>query len=201
MTTVVIPWRDLGHRADACRVVCDAYRAALTDVPLLLVDSGHTPFNRAASRNTAIGYLPDDEVVIVADADTIPTAPALLTAVERAWSGRLQYPFTVCHYLTEAGTDLVLRGSEPDPTRIEFSIPGAQGGILVMLAGAWRSVGGMDEAFIGWGYEDNEFHARAATLGPPARHEGVVWHLWHPHDRYTGSAHEAGNLARARGEL
>jgi N-terminal domain of galactosyltransferase len=180
-------------------MVCSALRAALPGFPLLLVDSGHETFNRAASRNLGVRRADPDEIVVVCDADTLPEPAPLANAVASAYSGRLHYPFTTCHYLTEAGTELVLQGQLPDSMRIEFSILGAQGGIFVMRAGAWLEVGGMDERFAGWGYEDNAWHtAVARTIGQPIRHEGVAWHLWHPAERYCGTPDEVLNLERAR---
>lgn len=188
MTTIIIPWRDNDHRAPACRAVCTALRTALPGFPLLLVDSGHETFNRAASRNWGVHHAPQNEPVVVCDADTLPDPTPLARAVAAAYDGRLHYPFTECHYLTETGTTEVLTGSEPDLTRIEFTIPGAQGGIMVMLASAWIATGGMDERFTGWGYEDNAWHATVTTaLGAPVRHEGTAWHLWHPSERNNGT--------------
>jgi len=54
------------------------------------------------------------------------------------------------------------------------------GGSVAITREAYARIGGMDESFIGWGGEDNEFWERAQTL--------EVWpygclplvHLWHP---------------------
>jgi hypothetical protein len=199
MTSIVIPWRDDGHRSAACQAVCGHLRSILPGSPLLLVDSGHETFNRSASRNLGVGRAGPEEVVVVCDADTIPEAQSLKNAITRAYDGRLHYPFAVVNYLTEAGTALVLAGESPDPTRIEFSIPSAQGGVMVMRASAWRAAGGMPEDFIGWGYEDNAWYAAVAkAIGPPIHHAGVAWHLWHPHDRYAGTIEQTRNFLMAR---
>jgi hypothetical protein len=203
VTMIVVPWRDTpnGDRAAGCRAVCAALRQALPGFPVLLADSGHEVFNRAASRNCGVSAVPTGHVAVVCDADILPDPQALAIAVAAAYDGRLHYPFTTCHYLTEAGTHEVLNGQAPDPARIEFTIPGAQGGIMVMLVEAWLAAGGMDERFIGWGYEDNAWHATiTAAVGPPVRHDGLVWHLWHPSDRNTVTLDEARNLARCRGQ-
>lgn len=202
VTIVVVPWRDTpgGDWAAGCRVVCAALRRALPGFPVLLVDSGHETFNRAASRNFGVRAAPAGHVAVVCDADILPDPQPLALAVASAYDGRLHYPYTICHYLTEAGTREVLHGQPPDPARIEFSIPAAQGGIMVMLADGWLAAGGMDEGFVGWGFEDNAWHTVVtATIGPPVRHEGVVWHLWHPSDRNSGNPNETANLIRARG--
>jgi hypothetical protein len=188
VTTVIVPWRDDGDRGPGCRAVCAALRAALPSAPIMLVDSGHEPFNRSASRNLGVRRTPPDEVVVVCDADTSPDPASLVRAVADAHDGNLHYPFTLCHYLTEAGTALVLNGEPPDPYRIEFTIPCAQGGVMVMLASVWIELGGMDERFTGWGYEDCAWHTTVtAALGAPVRHEGIAWHLWHPSERNNGT--------------
>jgi predicted glycosyltransferase involved in capsule biosynthesis len=54
------------------------------------------------------------------------------------------------------------------------------GGSIAITRAAYLAIGGMDEGFVGWGGEDNEFWERAQTLR--------VWsygclpyvHLWHP---------------------
>lgn len=203
MTLIVIPWRDTGtHRSAACLLVCEALRAVLPGTPLLLADSGHTPFNRAASRNLGAAKADPNEVLVVSDADVIPeehwypAAQPLAAIVDAARDGNLHYPFTTCRYLSQEATADVLRGKPPDGTNLEFEIPAAQGGLMVMLAGAWHTAGGMDERFTGWGYEDNDWHTRVSrTIGPPAHHPGVLWHLWHPAARYRWTDDEINNLA------
>ena len=46
---------------------------------------------------------------------------------------------------------------------------------------AYDQAGGFDPRFVGWGGEDTSLGAALTTLvGPPARLEASVWHLWHP---------------------
>lgn len=199
MTTIVVPWRDTNpERAVACRAVCDALRVMLPGAALLLADSGHEPFNRSASRNLGIRHLPDDEIAVVCDADILPDRQPLHDAIAAAQDGRLHYPFTLCWYLDQDHTGRVLAGAEPQAGTAAAALHGAEGGVFVMLAGSWRRIGGMDEQFRGWGYEDNAFCAVASKTCGAHRHRGVIYHLWHPHERYTGSADETSNLMRAR---
>lgn len=54
------------------------------------------------------------------------------------------------------------------------------GGSVVITRTAYERIGGMDEAFVGWGGEDNEFWERAQTLKVwPYGYLPLV-HLWHP---------------------
>jgi N-terminal domain of galactosyltransferase len=54
------------------------------------------------------------------------------------------------------------------------------GGSIAITAKAFFEIGGMDDAFVGWGGEDNEFWDRALTR--KVWHFGYVslLHLWHP---------------------
>jgi hypothetical protein len=54
------------------------------------------------------------------------------------------------------------------------------GGSVAITRAAFEAIGGMDESFVGWGGEDNEFWERAQTR-KVWRYAGLpIWHLWHP---------------------
>lgn len=202
MTLIVMPYRDDGHRAAACRHVCAQLRAMLPGCFILLADSGHEVFNRSASRNRGVACAAPDDLVVVCDADTLVDPAGLQVALRAARSGGLHYPQAVVNYLTEAGTELVLLGEAPDPARIEFSLPSAHGGCMVIRASEWRRAGGMDERFEGWGFEDNAWFAAVRDrLGRAEHHGGVAWHLWHPHERYAGTIEQTRNWLRAKRAL
>ena len=202
MTLIVVPYRDDGHRAAACRHVCGQLRSMLPDVPLVLADSGHAVFNRSASRNLGVRSAGSSELVVVCDADTVPDPVSLKQCLTFGQRGGLHYPFAVVNYLTEAGTDLVLAGQQPDPERIEFSLPSAHGGCFVIRADQYALAGGFDEGFTVWGFEDNAWFAAVRDrLGRAEHHGGVAWHLWHPHERYAGTIEQTRNWLRAKRAL
>jgi hypothetical protein len=53
------------------------------------------------------------------------------------------------------------------------------GGSIAITADAYRAIGGFDEAFVGWGGEDNEFWERAQTRRVYPFGELPLVHLWH----------------------
>ncbi|MEY4353093.1 MAG: hypothetical protein RLZZ609_1334 [Cyanobacteriota bacterium] len=55
----------------------------------------------------------------------------------------------------------------------------AGGSMAITKEGYWR-IGGMDERFIGWGGEDNEFWNRCSVLNRWIWGYAPVIHLWHP---------------------
>jgi len=172
---VGFPWRETPDRVPAFRVVFAWYRHHLPGARMVCCDSGHDPFNRAASRNMVVDRAVElgAAVVVISDADTVPSPAGLSSAIAAARNGGMHYPFDRYLY---AGTDL-----EPG---------GNTGGIYVCRPDVWHAAGGMDERFTGWGGEDDQLHAAVECLvGPPTCHPGIAVSLWHdPACRDIGSA-------------
>lgn len=197
MTTIVIPWRGTRpERTHAKNYVLGKLRELLPNALIILADSGHQPFNRAASRNRGVSQA-GEGVVVVCDADTIPERKPLLEAIEQASRDKLLHlPYTHYRALSPAGTAAVVNGTPVAECPTEIEGDGSQGGVLVMDTEAWRSVGGMDERFTGWGFEDTSFCVTVQALcGGVIRHEGNIHHLWHPSEFDARSSRYAANRA------
>jgi hypothetical protein len=84
-------------------------------------------------------------------------------------------------YLSEAHTRLVFDGqaalSSEAPVAIVQNLEA--GGSVAVTREAFDKIGGMDESFIGWGGEDNEFWDRAQTLRVWPYAALPIVHLWH----------------------
>lgn len=180
---VGVPWRGGDpHRERSWRYVCDhLHRCGLTALP---ADSGHDPFSRAASRNTAVRHAADVDVVILHDADMVAPADAYAQAAELALdTGQMVVAFNQYRPLNKPTTDRVIAGADPFEaapvdTLVDFSV----GGIIAITPTSWWDCGGMDERYVDWGCEDFAFADTAGrTLGPLIRVEGPAVHLWHPH--------------------
>ena len=52
--------------------------------------------------------------------------------------------------------------------------------VVVVSRKQWDIIGGFDEQFRGWGFEDTAFAAAAETFGGIIRMDGEVIHFWHP---------------------
>lgn len=165
MIVVGFPWRPTPDRLAAFEVVSRWYADTLPDAAHVTADSGHDPFSRACSRNDVVTRAQEmgAEVVVLSDADTVPSPAGLHLAIDAARNGGLHYPFD--HYLY-AGTNNPAGGNT--------------GGIYVCRPDVWWSFGGMDPRFDGWGGEDDQAHAAAECLiGTPVNHPG--WAVSFPH--------------------
>lgn len=179
--TVAVPFRagalDREIHAD---YVAARLREMLPDADHLVVDV-EGEFSRARVRNEAVRRA-GSGVVVLCDADTIPEEQPLRDAIAGAsQDGRLHLPYTRYRALSPEGTLAVYaRGVHPSDAPVEDESRRPIGGVWVIDADAWWAAGGMDEAFKGWGFEDDAFHTAAnVLLGQTVRHEGTITHLHH----------------------
>ena len=66
-----------------------------------------------------------------------------------------------------------------DGLHCESVVQNARGGSVAVTRRAYESIGGFDEAFVGWGGEDNDFWERAETLRTTRFGYLPFVHLWH----------------------
>lgn len=55
-----------------------------------------------------------------------------------------------------------------------------EGGTIAVMRDRFFEIGGFDEAFVGWGGEDNEFFDRCGAIGHLTFGDVPFVHLWHP---------------------
>lgn len=153
----------------AFRQTVDFYLSIGADIEFF--DSGHKPFNRAASRNLAVRAAQEAGFtrVVISDADCLPQESALL----EAWSSTLpgvHLPYTSCIVHDPAGYPIG-----------EFGF--TCGGTYITTPEDWFVTGGQDERFTAWSPEDFAFKMAQDTLNTPmVRHEGVLKSLGHERD-------------------
>lgn len=135
--------------------------------------------NRSRARNQAAVDAGDWDLAIFGDADTVGEHRFVDKAIATARdTGQLTYPFTRYQALDKVGTKRLIAGQPPQ--RIRRRLENSPGGILCVRRDLYERVGGWDEAFEGWGYEDVAFAIAAGTLGGVTRYPGTITHLWHP---------------------
>lgn len=189
---ILTPWRDSGcpHREAARAWLADYYVAAGLG-PVVYGDSDHEQFNRSAARNAAARASGAD-VLVFLDADALVTPGAIQSAARVARdTGRLVKPFRRAGFLTQEGTRRLLEeGRWPRTPDTEHGLTDDFVGLgWVIRADSFAKMGGWDEAFEGYGGEDNAFtRACEVVLGPVGSVAGAAYSLWHPGERVASEA-------------
>lgn len=84
-------------------------------------------------------------------------------------------------YLAQMSTDRLLdRSIEISDASVDSVIENAVGGCTAISRSVFIELGGMDEDFVGWGGEDNEFWDRCLTRKVWEYGYLPLVHLWHP---------------------
>lgn len=190
---VCIPWREgEAGRVESFQWSLDWWRRL--GVSVYLGDdtvNGPTP-NRSAMRNDAARKAINDgcDVLFFADSDTFVGPDEFWAAVCRAHHERKvvlayeRYVLTGRHHVRRymrrgvTVTDQFRRGMS---TRGATVRRGHVSGAVVVPVVVWQQLGGFDERFTRWGYEDRAFWCAATTLtGEVLRVPGDAFHWWHP---------------------
>jgi len=188
--SVVIPWRDTGdrYRTRILEWITQRYREILPDAELILADNEKKSFCRGGSRNYG-AKLASGDFLVFADADTVPCASFIERGIKMVKEGApwvLPYG-EMGYYNTDEKSALFVLDQipgfalHPDDITYEHRIT-SWAGQVIMEKDDLHAMGGYDERFEGWGYEDNAFRLAADTLlGPHERVPfGYAIHLWHP---------------------
>lgn len=180
----LVPRRaDHGPRDAIWKYVKRFWSETLANIPIVEGhDSGVGHFNRSEAMNAARAAAPDVDVLVILDADVIADKRQALRAISRANREQsLVIGYSRWNYLSASGTKQVMRGYKGDwRPFIETTYTDNVSSLVAVSAEVWDRVGGFDERFNGWGYEDSAFEVACDTLAKSSRIEGDLWHLWHP---------------------
>ena len=196
-TVILVPRRDDNGYRDALWTWTRARWEA--DHPTWAIIEGyHTDglFNRSAALNLAARMAGDWDVAVIIDADVTLDANRVAEAVHLAYNtGQMVLPHDTRYNLSRKASEAVRRGVlalSDDPkftqrhahrTYNEENGHPSVSSVVVVSRHQWDEVGGFDEQFKGWGYEDTAFHAACQTFGGVTRLDGAVFHFWHPASR------------------
>ncbi|GMU51005.1 MAG: hypothetical protein AMXMBFR33_01510 [Candidatus Xenobia bacterium] len=165
--------------------------------PKLRVYEGHHdrgPFNRSAAINRAARAADRDgrwHFAVIIDSDIFIPVGQLEAALKRArTTGRVTWAFRRWRGLDRASTDRLVRdqagllaqgldGADLDHL-VEKTNPLSWSCCFVVPRPVWDDLGGFDERFRGWGWEDMAFQSAVCGLHGHERIDGDVFHLWHP---------------------
>ena len=175
---ILVPRRDDGGWRDKLWAHCRAvWEREFPDWP---IREGHHEahegaFNRSQALNRAAAAAGDWDVALIIDSDTISEPQAIRRAVGHALdSGALAVGHRARLMLTRHATRQLLAGRQA-PARGVNVAKVWQDSVSCAVAvshATWDLVGGFDERFVGWGFEDTAFYLASETLtGKPGHLE------------------------------
>lgn len=196
---ILVPRREDNGPRDAAWEWCKArWERLFPDWPIY---EGHHltgPFNRARAVNTAARLAGDWDLAIVIDADIFLRASQVQAAVDRAAAtGKVTWAHRRWRGLHEEWTTRTIAdqrdfGPELDGTDMDILVertnPISWSCCIVFPRKVWDDMGGFDERFVGWGFEDMAVQSLVAGLYGHERIEGDVYHLYHPRVFGSGRA-------------
>lgn len=178
--TIVIPWRDGGCEYRRRNMGNTVAHLEQLGWPIILADSPGKDFNLSAARNAGVAQA-STEIVVIVDADFYPHLHVLINGVRSTLrDGKVRHLAKRLAYLDEVGTGEILAGRTLRRGKIIHRSLGSPGGFVALTREAWDRIGGYDENYRDWGYEDLDWNDRAADIVGIEPAVIDCWHLWHP---------------------
>ena len=139
------------------------------------------PYCRSWAFNIGVQHA-RGRVLVLHDNDMLVPQDYAAWIVQRVAQGyEVINPKRFIFYLTQAHSEAVFADTDglldAPPEVIVQNLEG--GGSVAITRAGYAQIGGMDESFIGWGGEDNEFWERAQTLHVWPWAGLPLVHLWH----------------------
>lgn len=190
-TVFLVPRRDDNGPRDRIWAWCKArWEREFPDVQVF--EGYHTdgPFNRSAAVNAAARAAGDWDLGIVIDSDVFLRRSQVQAAVDRAAdTGRVTWAHRRWRGIREDATTRIVAdlqdfgpefaGHDMDLI-VERTNPISWSCCIVIPRAVWDDMGGFDERFVGWGFEDMAAQSLIVGLYGHERIEGDVYHLFHP---------------------
>lgn len=181
-TVFLVPRRADGGRRDQLWAWVKNWWTERFDFPVYEGEHNEGPFSRSAGLNTASRLAGDWDTAILLDSDVFVDVNQVKDGLALAKSaGHLVMPFRAHHSLNRPGSDAIMEGFTGSWVRFitRTQMDNISACVIVPRA-VWDTVGGFDERFQGWGFEDSAFCAASdAYVGNHLRISGELWHLWH----------------------
>lgn len=180
---VVIPWREHPSRLRPFNEVIKWYNSHMPQADIYLCDNGNTIWEMSGTRNLGIRTAQNDDcdVIILNDADTIPPLAPLQQAIWDALDDNLIHnPYHIYAYLNQSATEEYFNNGVP-LNMLPYNIIDSCSGTMVFTPRAWWDLGGADEKFKRWGYEDSAQHLvhRLIHKRPFVKHNGTIYAFYH----------------------
>lgn len=180
-TVILVPRRaDNGHRDRLWQFA----QVHWENLGFAIYEGDHTegPFNRSAAVNRAAELAGTWDSAIIIDSDVLVDLARVKDGmVYSDEMSRIVFPFRTYQALNAGMTEMIMDGYHGSWTKgIRATFYDNRSACEIVPRSVWESVGGFDERFIGWGWEDVGFiHYSDALNGNHLRLVGDLWHLWH----------------------
>ena len=190
-TVFLVPRRaDGGHRDKLWAYARARWEQYFPDVAIFEGNHTEGPFNRSAAVNRAAEAAGAWDIGIIIDSDVLLSVSQVRAAIDRAErTGRVTWGHRRWRGIREDMATRIVADSRdlgPELSRDELDLmvertnPISWSCCIAVPRAVWDDLGGMDERFVGWGYEDMAFQSIVVGLYGHERIEGDVVHLWHP---------------------
>ena len=189
MLTVIIPYCPDGGRRDInLSFVHKRLKAILPEAEVITPIQEQAPFSRSFTCNYGAKHASGD-VLLICDADMgfeydrienglkiVHTVP-WIAPMNQKWD----YTWQASNRLLGMAPDVELKSLDLELSR-KWGAERCRGGAMLMITKEnYFKIGGFDERFNGWGFEDNAFFLLAnAMLGEFVETDNIAYHLWHP---------------------
>lgn len=178
-TVILAPWRDNGeYRRQAWAMVRPYYEAL--GLPIFEADSGSEPFSTAQSYNRASEAAGPWDLAVLINTDCVVTYPQIEDGCRLADERqRVVIPHNQT-FLLKRGYLVKPAALDPRLARlhtVDEARRRSPAGVIIWPRVEWDRVGGYDERFVRWGFEDM---AVLKALGHFVRTPGPLYHYWHP---------------------
>jgi hypothetical protein len=193
-TVFLVPRRADGGLRDQLWAWCRRrWEAEMPDVPIYEGHHTEGPFNRSAAINHAARLADADghwDVAIVIDADVFLPIPNVRAAIASAGEGMVTWAHRRWRNIAERHLKRLL--ADPDPYGqvpaaardmdliVDVTNPISWSCCVAIPRSTFDDMGGFDERFRGWGFEDGAWAALVRALYPWNRIDGDMYHLDHP---------------------
>lgn len=181
---IVIPWREQPSRIPPFKAVVKWYEENLPEAKIYLPNHPGPVWLPSHTRNDGVRMAQEDgcDVIVMNDADTIPQIEPLRVAIDAAHKdNKIHIPYTDYRMLGSNGTKQFLTNGVDLERCFHRSYREACSGTNVFTPETWWSLGGNDEKFKQWGYEDTAilYVHQVVTGSDFIRHKGVTFSLGH----------------------
>jgi len=192
--SILIPFRDTGDRKEQLEWLQKRWAKLFPEAEVIIEsDDGQDPFSKTIAVNKCYKKATSDILAIV-DADVWVDPKILIDAADKirnkkaVWVRpcgkvyRLKKEFTKNLIAFSPDTPFP-KATEDDCERVTPTV----GLVAVFSREQFEKVGGMDERFRGWGWEDTAWNILLdGIFGKAQVWNNIVYHLWHPRVRSDG---------------